>query len=94
MDLLFEFIIELALEGTVEISKSRKVPKYIRYPLIGLTVLFFAAAIGIMFLVSIVVVKENLFGGLVFLALTLFLLIMSVIKLKKTYITKIRKKEK
>lgn len=88
MDLFIEFILELALEGTIEISKSRKVPKYIRYPLIGLIILFFGAIIGIMFFVSILVMKETLLGGLIFLALALWMLIMSILKFRTTYLTK------
>ena len=34
MEFIFEMVLELILEGTLEISKNRKVPKIIRYPLI------------------------------------------------------------
>ena len=40
MDLLFEFLIELILESSIEASKSRKVPRLIRYPLIVLLSFF------------------------------------------------------
>ena len=42
MDDVIEFILELILEGTIEISSNKKVPKWIRYPLIALIVLIFA----------------------------------------------------
>lgn len=34
MEIVFEILIELILEGTMEASKNKKVPKIIRYPLI------------------------------------------------------------
>ncbi len=37
MEYIFEFIIELAIEGGIEVSKSNKIPKYIRFPLINQT---------------------------------------------------------
>ena len=43
MDYIIEFLLELVFEGTFEISKSEKVPKYIRYPLIVLVLLFFTS---------------------------------------------------
>lgn len=63
MDFLFKLLFELIAEGTVELSKSKKVPKYIRYILIGIITLFFIAAIGLVFFVGLVVLKQNLFWG-------------------------------
>ena len=40
MDLLFEFLLELILEGSIEVSRSRKVSRWIRYPVIVLLFLF------------------------------------------------------
>ena len=51
MDLLIEIILELILEGSIEISSNKKVPKWIRYPLIFIiTALFLTIIIGILFL--------------------------------------------
>lgn len=86
MDFLFELLFELIAEGTVELSKSKKVPKYIRYILIGIITLFFIAAIGLVFFVGLVVLKQNLFLGIIIIAVALFMLIMSIIKFKKTYL--------
>ncbi len=43
MEDLFEILLEVALEGCIELSRSRKVQKYIRCPLIVLISLFFIA---------------------------------------------------
>ena len=41
MEYLFEFIAELLLEGSLEISKNKKISKWIRYPLLITISLFF-----------------------------------------------------
>ena len=46
MKFIIELILDLLLEGSIEASKSEKVPKPIRYILIVLISLFFLAVIG------------------------------------------------
>lgn len=94
MEFIFEFILELVFEGSIEISKNNKIPKFIRYPLIALISLFFIAVIGIIFLVGILflLLKENILLGIVFISIGLFMLIMSVIKFRKTYLRQHRPK--
>lgn len=86
MEFLFEILIDLILEGSIEISKSKKIPKYIRYPLILFVSLFFISVIAIVFLTSILSFKINILVGLFFLSLAIFMLIMSIRKFKKIYI--------
>ncbi len=88
METIFEFILELLLEGSIEISKSRIIPKYIRYPLIGLLSLFFLAVLGLIFVAGILVLKESLLGGIFLILLGVFLLVMAVLKLRKTYLAR------
>ncbi len=88
MDFLFELLLELIAEGTVELSRSIKVPKYIRYPIIGIIVLFFIAVIGIVLIAGFMALEENLLLGFIFIALAMFMLIMSIVKFRKTYLTR------
>ncbi len=74
MDLLIEICLELLFEGTVELSGNKKVPKWIRYPLLVLVLLFVSAVIiGIMVLGVFIATTDLLIGlgiiaiGLVFL---------------------------
>jgi len=91
MEYVFEFILDLALEGSIEVSKNQKIPKYIRYPLIMIISLFFIAVIGLVFLAGILSFKESVFLGILFILIGLFMLIMSIIKFRKTYLIKISK---
>lgn len=92
MEYIFEFILELVFEGSIEVSKSNKVPKYIRYPLMVIILLFFIAVIGLIFWVGILSLKENILLGILLILIALFMFIMSVIKFRKTYLYKTNKK--
>lgn len=91
MEYIFEFILELVLEGSIEVSKSNKIPKYIRYPLIGILFLFFIAVIGLILFTGILSLKENIRSGILLILVGLFLLIMSVIRFRKAYLIKMNK---
>lgn len=39
MEILFELIVELVLEGSIEISKNTKISRWIRYPLLVFLIL-------------------------------------------------------
>lgn len=92
MEFLIEVLVELICEGTVELSSNKKVPKYIRYPLITLIVLFFTMIIfGVLFL-GIKVLEQNPILGIILVVLGVLLLILSIKKFKETYL-KNEKKE-
>ncbi len=91
MEYIFEILLELVLEGSIEVIKSRKVPKYIRYPLIVLISLFFIAVLGLIFFGGILALKKNVLVGILLIFLGALLLIMSVIKLRKAYLTRANK---
>jgi len=82
MEWLFEFIFELVLDGSMEISKSKKVPKYIRYPLIAILFLFVLAVIGLILYAGVLCFSENMLAGIFFILIGLFMVIMGVIKIK------------
>lgn len=88
MDELIEFILELLLEGTIELSSSRKVPKYIRYPLIFLITLFFLAVIIGIFVIGVLLIDESILAGLLFIILSIIFGIGSIIKFKNLYLQK------
>lgn len=90
MDFVFELILELIFESSIEVSKSHKVSKYIRYPLIILIVLFFIAVIGLIFFTGIICLKENIFLGILFILFGILMTIMSIVEFRKTYLTKIK----
>lgn len=83
MEYLFEFILELIFEGGIEASKSNRIPKYIRYPLIVIISLFFIAVIGLVFFAGIMALKENLPAGIFLILIGLCMFIMGIIRFRK-----------
>lgn len=91
MEYLFEFILELVFEASIEISKNSKVPKCIRYFLIGIISLFFISVIGFIILVGILSLKKNTMLGILLILISLLLLVLSILKFKKVYVRKTTK---
>lgn len=88
MEYLFELILNLVLEGSIEISKSKKVPKFIRYVFIILISLFIISVIGLIFFVGFLSLKQTIIGGIFIICFGLFMLVMSIIKFRKVYLMK------
>ena len=88
MDFIIELIFEFLFDGMLETSKSNKVPKFIRYPLIVIILLFFILVIGFIFIVSILAFKESIIAGILLIIIDLFLIIGTISKLKKEYFAK------
>lgn len=93
MDDLIEFVLELILEGTIEISSNKKVSKWIRYPLIILlTILFSIVIIGI-FMLGVSIYKENILLSLILIGVSIFMLITIIIKFQKQHLHKFENKD-
>ena len=88
MDFIIELIFEFLFDGMLETSKSNKVPKFIRYPLIVIILLFFVLVIGFIFIVSILAFKESIIAGILLIIIDLFLLVGSIYKFRKEYFSK------
>ena len=92
MDFIFELIFDLLFEGSIEASKSEKVPKPIRYILIALISLFFLAVIGLIIFIGIDTLKDSKLSGIIVISMGVLLLILAITKFKKIYIEKKVKK--
>lgn len=86
MELLIEFLVELILEGSMEISEDEKMPKWLRYICLTIvTIVFGAVTIGL-FILGIYAGKENIYIGIFFIIIAFIILISGVIKFEKKYI--------
>ncbi len=86
MEFLFEVLVELILEGTIETSKNVKISTIIRYPLIFVIIVLF---IGIIFYTGILAYQRlNKICGIFFMLISIILLISCIIKLKNVYLLK------
>lgn len=86
MEFVFEFLLDLILEGSMELSSNKKVSKFIRYPLICLIVLFFTAIILLILFLGLALLNENILASLLMLGIGITMLYFAIVKFKNMYI--------
>ena len=92
MEYIIEAILDLILDGSMEISSNKKISKWIRYTLILFIILFFSIVIIGLFILGLMILKENILFGFFIIILSLFMLIGSIVKFKKIYGKKVEDK--
>ena len=78
MDNFIEILLDLIVNGSIEMLPNKKVPKWIR-TIISLIII--SMIMGLI-IVGIVVLKESLLGGILIIIVGVFLLIGIIIKVK------------
>ena len=78
MELVFEFLFDLIIEGGMELSKSKKVPLPIWIILGVILVAFFVGVIGLIGFVGVMMFPDNVPAGIFFLAISAMLAILLV----------------
>ena len=86
MEFLFELIVDLLLEGVFEASKSKRLPRPIRYFLIALVVLVYLALIGIFVALGITLWSESMVGAILIFLLGAVVAAMCVLAFRKAYL--------
>lgn len=88
MDDILEFILELILEGTIELSTHKKLARWIKYPLIFIISILFLTVIFLIFWLGISIYKESIALSIAFIILSIALLIGGINKFKNLYLEK------
>ncbi len=88
MDYVFEFLIELLFDVSLEASQNQKVPKPIRYFLIACIILFFLLVISLIIIAGISCLSISKIAGVGLILVGILLLILSIIKFRKIYLIK------
>ncbi|MCR5601760.1 MAG: hypothetical protein K6G33_13595 [Ruminococcus sp.] len=93
MEIIFEIILELFLEitgkGIYEASKSSRLPKPLRLILKAMILLFFAAFIGMFFLIAFLMFRnDNVILGIIMALVGLCFLFFFIRKLRQAYSSK------
>ena len=79
MEDLIGLLLEIILDGSIELLPNKKVPKWIR---IIISLVFISIIIGIMVL-GIVLLKQSIIGGSILIVIGIFLLVGSIIEIRK-----------
>ena len=86
MEFLIEFLVDLILEGSLEISEDEKMPKWLRNICLTIITLVFGAVTIGLFILGVYVGKENIYAGILFILIAFILLISGIVKFEKKYI--------
>lgn len=86
MDYLIEILIELILEGSFELSKTKKTPNWLRYPLIIIVMLIFIGTSAILLITGYLGLKDVPILGVLILILAITFIIVCIKKFKHIYI--------
>lgn len=94
MEFVFELILEMFLEGGMEISKNEKISKWIRYPVLALVVLFFVTVLALIFLVGIMMFSTNIPVSLFLIGVGLIMLVGTILKFRRMYLEMVNKQKR
>ena len=86
MNFIIELLVELILEGTFELSKTKKTPNWLRYPLIIIIFLIFLGSAVIILLTGYLGLKDIPILGILILILGITYIIVFIKKFKHIYI--------
>ena len=90
MEFFVEILLELILEGTMEASQNKKVPKLVRVVPIVLISAFYLSVIGLILFIGVTCWKTNKIGGLIIITIGSVIFIMAAVKFRKIYLDKTR----
>lgn len=85
MDLMIEILVELILDGTFELSQSKKTPNWLKIPLIIIVLTIYLGVSLVILLTGYLSFKEVPLVGLILIALGLIFIICGIVKFKNIY---------
>lgn len=85
IDFIFEFILELLIEGSFSVISNKRINKGIRYLIFIMISSFFLLIIGIVMLVAFQIIRESVLAFLVLFVIALVMIIGVVKKFKSLY---------
>lgn len=92
-EFIIELILEIIVEGTIELSSKKTVSKWIRYPLTAIIILVGLSLIGWLLWLSINIMFTSFVGGFVILIIALVLLIAMIRKIWSVYKTNFKEQK-
>lgn len=82
MEFIIELLLDLVIEGSIELSSNNKTPKWLRYPLAIFIILFFTIVIIGLFILGIFILNKDTFAGIFVIAVSLVMAVSIIIKVR------------
>ena len=94
MELLYEILLEIIFDSSISLDKLKKIPPFVKYPLVCLVILFFIGAIISLFIIGIIIFDTNIWLGTAMILFSIALIILSIMKYKQIYELKLKEMKK
>lgn len=94
MDYVLTILIDLILDEGVNASKNNRLPKGVRYFIFAFVLLLYIAIIGLITIIGITSLKENLVEGILALLFAACVLLVCILRFKAVYKNKKEKLKK
>lgn len=91
MEFIVELVLDLFVEGGIEVSSNKKISKWVRYPIAAILILFFSSIIFGLIFAGILSLKNSLVGGILIIVVGLLMLGTCIYKFRKTYLEQVKK---
>ena len=88
MEDILEAMAEILWDGALKLSTDNRLPKWVRYPAIGLIVLLFTAVVGLILALGIHMPGEVWSVGVILIALDALFVFLATRKFRRVYILK------
>lgn len=83
MEMILEVVVELLLEGGTAACANKKISKWIRYPILAILILLFAAVVGLFLFAGVMMTAENPVTGISLMIVGLAMLIGVIVKVRR-----------
>lgn len=83
IEIIIEFIAEIFIDNTDDIIKNKKISKWIRYPVIFITILLCALITVVPIILGIILLNKNIIASIIFITVGIIFLIGIIYKTKK-----------
>ena len=93
MDYVLSFIVDLIIDDELRPTTNNKLPKAVRYFLFALVLIIYIGIIGLITMIGITSLKDNLIEGILALLFALCILVVCIIRFKEVYSKKTKNKK-
>lgn len=86
MELIFELIAEVLVDGGIEVGTNKKISKWIRYPILFILISLFLAVTFLVIFVGISIFEKSALGSILIIFVGIILFIGVIFRFRKLYI--------
>ena len=84
LEIVIEFIVTLFVDNTDDIIKNKKISKWIRYPVIFITILLCSLVTVVPIILGFILLNKNIIASIILILIGIIFITAIIYKIKKT----------